>query len=88
MNIVYIDIQCSDIAKNVWKDLDRATEVLNSLGYHSDIIVCKVIRADMDLREHKFNLAQLEFQECLHSTLGMVAEIESLCLERLANIGA
>ncbi|KAF8203490.1 hypothetical protein K438DRAFT_1932541 [Mycena galopus ATCC 62051] len=88
LNIAYIDIQIGGTVENVQKDLHRATEIFNNLSYHSDIVLCRAIQADMDLREHKIELAQVNLQECLHFRQGMYAETESFCLERLANIKA
>ncbi|KAJ7801402.1 hypothetical protein B0H14DRAFT_2895767, partial [Mycena olivaceomarginata] len=44
--------------------------------------------ADIELREKKFDLAKIRFRECLHSTWGIDNEVESFCLERLADITA
>ncbi|KAJ6510989.1 hypothetical protein C8R45DRAFT_1068835 [Mycena sanguinolenta] len=84
----HIDIQSGSVPQTIWKDLDRATELYDSLDSFVGIIKCKIIRAEMERRECKFDLAYLKFRECLHFTLGRHADIESSCLEQLANIKA
>ncbi|KAJ7249529.1 hypothetical protein B0H12DRAFT_1300352 [Mycena haematopus] len=88
LNIAYIDIQISDTAESVRKNLNTAMEIFTNFGHIGGIIACKISGADMDLREHMFDLAQVKFRECLHHSWGIDNEGESLCLERLANIKA
>ncbi|KAJ6450261.1 hypothetical protein C8R45DRAFT_946868 [Mycena sanguinolenta] len=58
------------------------------MNHNVGIIECKMVGADLDLREHMFDLAQVKFREFLHSSRGMDNDIESFCLEWLANIKA
>ncbi|KAJ7825213.1 hypothetical protein B0H14DRAFT_2821181, partial [Mycena olivaceomarginata] len=58
----------------------------NKLAGSGEITYCNMIEADIELREKKFDLAKIRFQECLHSIWGIDNEVESLCLERLADI--
>jgi hypothetical protein len=44
--------------------------------------------ADIELREEKFDLAKHRFQDCLHSIGRTDNEVESFCLDRLADIRA
>ncbi|KAJ6470468.1 hypothetical protein C8R45DRAFT_1166124 [Mycena sanguinolenta] len=88
LNIAYIDIQVNIPAENVSRGLNRVTEIDSTLGLPGDIALCKMIRADLELREQKFDLASMHFQECLHFAQRLDVEIESFCLERLANIRA
>jgi hypothetical protein len=44
--------------------------------------------ADIELRERKFDLAKVRFQECLHSARGTNNRVELFCWERLADIRA
>ncbi|KAJ6470398.1 hypothetical protein C8R45DRAFT_1166001 [Mycena sanguinolenta] len=88
LNITYIDIQVNIPAEIVWRGLNRATEIFSALGFHPDIVLCKTVKANIELREHNFDLAEMHFQECLHINQGLTALIESFCLENLANIRA
>ncbi|KAJ7234164.1 hypothetical protein B0H12DRAFT_1076399 [Mycena haematopus] len=88
INIAYLDIQIGGSAEIVHKKLNTTIEIHHTLGHFRDMIVCKMTGADLDLREHIFDLAQVKFQECLHSSWGIYNEVQSFCLERLANIKA
>ncbi|KAJ6477743.1 hypothetical protein C8R45DRAFT_934398 [Mycena sanguinolenta] len=77
-NIAYVDIQIGAASADIWKNLALIGDICRSQ-------VLQMIEACMHLRENTFELARLAFQECLHSP---TAEIESLCLEHLANIKA
>ncbi|KAJ7355876.1 hypothetical protein DFH08DRAFT_803810 [Mycena albidolilacea] len=44
--------------------------------------------ADLELREEKFDLAKVKFLECLHSAWGKNTQVESFCLEKLADFRA
>ncbi|KAJ7822898.1 hypothetical protein B0H14DRAFT_3146200, partial [Mycena olivaceomarginata] len=88
LNIAHIDTICGDI-RDVYNKLSQAKEILNKFAVGSrDILCCNGIEADVELREKKFELAKIRFRECLHSTWGINNEIESFCLERLADITA
>ncbi|KAJ7825776.1 hypothetical protein B0H14DRAFT_2819552, partial [Mycena olivaceomarginata] len=43
----------------------------------SEKLYCNMIEADIELREKKFDLAKIRFQECLHSIWGIDNEVES-----------
>ncbi|KAJ6480970.1 hypothetical protein C8R45DRAFT_932874 [Mycena sanguinolenta] len=83
--IAYIQIQIDGDAAHVWKNLAIATDIYNSTNSRTDIVLCEVIGAGMNLREHKFHLAQRKLKKCLHFTPAMIKPT-SLSLEHLANI--
>ncbi|KAJ6470517.1 hypothetical protein C8R45DRAFT_937424 [Mycena sanguinolenta] len=85
LNMMYIDIQVNIPTESVWRGLNRVTEISNTLGFPGDVVMCKVLNADLELREQKFDLAHMHFQECLLAQ-GLNAYIKSFCLERFANI--
>ncbi|KAJ7895211.1 hypothetical protein B0H14DRAFT_2495863 [Mycena olivaceomarginata] len=87
LNIAHIDIICGDVM-DAYHKLNQAKEIFNKLAGSREIIYCNMTEADIELREKKFDLAKITFQECLHSIRGTDNEVESFCLERLANITA
>ncbi|KAJ7333393.1 hypothetical protein DFH08DRAFT_1021040 [Mycena albidolilacea] len=87
LNIAHIDAMCGD-TRDMYHKLNQAKEIFNKSACSSEIMYCNTIEADIELREKKFDLAKIRFQECLHSTWGVDNEVESLCLERLADITA
>ncbi|KAJ7878483.1 hypothetical protein B0H14DRAFT_3129952, partial [Mycena olivaceomarginata] len=87
LNIAYIDTICGDM-RDVYHKLNQAKEIFNRLTHPGAMSLCDMIEADIELREKKFDLAKITFQECLHSIQGTDNEVESFCLERLADITA
>ncbi|KAJ7896709.1 hypothetical protein B0H14DRAFT_3605161, partial [Mycena olivaceomarginata] len=84
--IAHIDVTIGEAADNVYQKLNKAKDIF---GYNlKGITICDMIQADMELREGKFDLAKVKFQECLHSAWRIDNETESFCLEGLANIKA
>ncbi|KAJ7838030.1 hypothetical protein B0H14DRAFT_2790306, partial [Mycena olivaceomarginata] len=74
--------------RDVCHKLNQVKEIFNRLPHSGAMIHCDIVEADIELREKKFDLAKITFQECLHSIWGTDNEVESFCLERLANITA
>ncbi|KAJ7777815.1 hypothetical protein B0H14DRAFT_2631439 [Mycena olivaceomarginata] len=87
LNIAHIDIICGD-TRDVYHKLNQAKENFNKFASPIEIIYCNATEADIELREKKFDLAKIRFQECLHYTWGAGDGVESFCLERLADITA
>ncbi|KAJ7719374.1 hypothetical protein B0H14DRAFT_3170647, partial [Mycena olivaceomarginata] len=87
LNIAHIDTMCGDM-RDVYHKLNQAKEIFNKFAGSKAIIYCNMTEADIELREKKFDLAKIRFQECLHSTWGSDNELELFCLERLADITA
>ncbi|KAJ7782597.1 hypothetical protein B0H14DRAFT_2959787 [Mycena olivaceomarginata] len=65
--------------RDVYHKLNQAKEFFNQLTHSKEIIACE---------RRSFDLAKITFQECLHSIRGTDNEVESFCLERLADITA
>ncbi|KAJ7846201.1 hypothetical protein B0H14DRAFT_2772974, partial [Mycena olivaceomarginata] len=74
--------------RDVYHKLNQAKEIFKKFSSSGEKIYCNMTEADIELREKKFDLAKITFQECLHSIWGTDNEVESFCLERLANITA
>jgi tetratricopeptide (TPR) repeat protein len=72
----------------VYHKLNQARNLYSSHGFPIGLIYCSLIEADIKLEEGNFDVAMVEFQRCLRSAWGTDSEIESLCLEKLANIRA
>ncbi|KAJ7846198.1 hypothetical protein B0H14DRAFT_3681498 [Mycena olivaceomarginata] len=87
LNIAHINTICGD-ARDVRHKLNQAKEIFNRFARSRVMILYDVVEADIELREKKFDLAKITFQECLHSIWGTDNEVESFCLERLADITA
>ncbi|KAJ7860825.1 hypothetical protein B0H14DRAFT_3134754 [Mycena olivaceomarginata] len=87
LNLAHSDTMCGD-TRDMYHKLNQAKEIFNKFAGPREIIYCNMTEADIELREKKFDLAKIRFQECLHSTWGTDNEVESFCLERLANITA
>jgi hypothetical protein len=68
--------------------LNKARDIFTSHLYAKEVIFCSIVEADIELREEKFDVAKLKFKECLHSNWGSDIEVQSFCLERLADIRA
>ncbi|KAJ7866266.1 hypothetical protein B0H14DRAFT_2573536 [Mycena olivaceomarginata] len=86
-NIAHIDTICGD-TRDAYHKLNQAKEIFNQLIHSKEIFACGMVEANIELREKKFDLAKITFQECLHSIRGTDNEVESLCLESLADITA
>jgi tetratricopeptide (TPR) repeat protein len=86
LNIAQIDTICGDTG-DVYHKLNQAKHILNSFNSRQSFF-CNLVEADMKLREEKFELAKVRFEECLRSTGGADNQVESFCLERLADIRA
>ncbi|KAJ6481013.1 hypothetical protein C8R45DRAFT_932918 [Mycena sanguinolenta] len=85
LNIAYIDIEIGGAVANVWGNLDKAVQNFKTPKARTEMAVCKLIGACMDLRECKFEVAQTKFHKYLHFPY---SEIKSISLEHLANIRA
>ncbi|KAJ7843419.1 hypothetical protein B0H14DRAFT_3689461 [Mycena olivaceomarginata] len=78
LNIAQIDTICGDVG-----DVYHNTSL-----FPRESIFCSMLTADIELREEKFDLAKHRFQDCLYSIGRTDNEVESFCLDRLADIRA
>jgi hypothetical protein len=76
---------CGDI-ENGSRKLNKAKTILNKYTSMGDSIYIRMIEASIELREEKFDMAKAKLQECIH--LGTENQVESFCLERLADVKA
>jgi tetratricopeptide (TPR) repeat protein len=86
LNIAHIDTICGDM-QDIYNKLNQVKEIYIKCANLVEILYRNMIEADIDLREKKFDLAKIRFQECLHSNWPDI-ETELFCLERLADITA
>jgi tetratricopeptide (TPR) repeat protein len=87
LNIAHIDTLCGDTVDAYCK-LNKAKDILRHHISQTWIIYSTMFEADLELREERFDLAKVKLQECLHSLWGADHQVESLCLERLADTRA
>jgi tetratricopeptide (TPR) repeat protein len=87
LNMAHIDAMCGDMGE-VFQKLNQAKDIFSIYTFPGGINWCRMILADIKLKEGKFDLANVKFQEYLHSIWGTDNQQESFCLERLADITA
>ncbi|KAJ7705666.1 hypothetical protein B0H14DRAFT_3172948 [Mycena olivaceomarginata] len=87
VNITHSDAMSGN-TKDASRKLKKAKDIFSTHGSHLQMIYCSMVEADIDLREERFSMARVKFEECLHSAAGKDNQIDSFCLERLADIGA
>jgi tetratricopeptide (TPR) repeat protein len=87
LNIAQINTICGDVG-DVYHKLNLAKNIFSTSLFPRESIFCSMLTADIELREEKFDLEKLRFQDCLHSMGRTDNEIESFCLDRLADIRA
>jgi tetratricopeptide (TPR) repeat protein len=86
LNIANIDITIGGPREEVYQNLKKARDVFSSNNYMGSSLSCSMVEATLKLREKEFDLALVQFQECLHLAWGIDNEVELLCLEKLADI--
>ncbi|KAJ7898663.1 hypothetical protein B0H14DRAFT_2557153 [Mycena olivaceomarginata] len=87
LNIAHIDAICGDTT-DLHHNLHQAKDIISNFVSPVGMIYFGMIEADIELREEKLDLAKVRFQEYLLSVWGTNNQIESFCLERLADIKA
>ncbi|KAJ6452118.1 hypothetical protein C8R45DRAFT_1083548 [Mycena sanguinolenta] len=85
LNLAYIDIQIGGAVANVRENLKIVAGMHMDASAGFTLDCCKLIEAQLYLREQEFDLAQRKFQECLYP---FWAQIASPALEQLADIKA
>jgi hypothetical protein len=86
LSIAEINVIIGETEQDIHQNLANARKVFNNLRYQTEIILCDVILADLELREKKILSASTLFHKSLHFSWGLYSEITSYCLERLANV--
>jgi tetratricopeptide (TPR) repeat protein len=87
VNIAHIATICGD-KRDAPQSLDQAKIILCTFTSPSVGIYCRMVEADIELTEEKFDMAKVKLIECLTSVWGKNNEIELSCLGRLADIRA
>ncbi|KAJ7936918.1 hypothetical protein B0H13DRAFT_1852980 [Mycena leptocephala] len=85
VNIAEIDILIGATEDTVQQKLNEATTIFSTMKYSYGITCCKLILADVKLREGDTQSAMTLFRQCLNSTWGRDIELVSHILERLAD---
>ncbi|KAJ7875472.1 hypothetical protein B0H14DRAFT_2568635 [Mycena olivaceomarginata] len=88
LNIAISDLETAGDTEHVYQLLNHARDIFLSYKALWGIVYCDATWACMKHREHKFDLAKVKLQECLHSAWGTDDVTESFCLGILANIRA
>ncbi|KAJ7349658.1 hypothetical protein DFH08DRAFT_807008 [Mycena albidolilacea] len=86
LNIAQIDVVIGGDPDDVHQKLTKAQEIFNQFDTIRGSVYCGTIQAHMDLKQENFDMAKAKFKECLHWAWGSDHEVESFCLERLADI--
>jgi hypothetical protein len=86
VNIALIDATIGRDSKTISQNLNKARGIFNSSRHLIGTTLCDMVQADMELKEQQFHLVKFKLQECLQLSRGKSNELESMCLERLANI--
>ncbi|KAF8157576.1 hypothetical protein K438DRAFT_2074166 [Mycena galopus ATCC 62051] len=71
----------------IYLSLVTAREIFDKTS-PMDAVMCDIVQAVGELKERRFRIAKVKFQECLQSTWGIHDEGACFCLEQLANINA
>jgi tetratricopeptide (TPR) repeat protein len=87
MNIAHIAAICGD-TRGASHNLNQAKYFFSTSMVPKHGIGCRMIEADIELTEEKFDIAKVKFKECLTSIWGQDNVIELFCLGRLADIRA
>jgi tetratricopeptide (TPR) repeat protein len=90
--LVFISIAQSSVMigaakEDVEADLNQAKKIFGAGNYRAGAIFCKMILADLTLREADVSPAMQLFQECLNLAWGKENQVVTFCLERLADPG-
>ncbi|KAJ7330412.1 hypothetical protein DFH08DRAFT_940328 [Mycena albidolilacea] len=87
VNIAHMATICGD-TRSASQSLNQAKIFLSTSTLPRVGIYCRMVEADIELTEEKFDIAKVKFIECLTSLCGQDNEIELSCLGRLADIRA
>ncbi|KAJ7480773.1 hypothetical protein FB451DRAFT_1446803 [Mycena latifolia] len=84
--IAEIDVQMGASVQDVHLSLDKSITIFKSVGALKALPFCNMMLAALSLREGDTVAAKSLFQQCLIATWGSSAEVESYCLDRLADV--
>ncbi|KAJ7302833.1 hypothetical protein DFH08DRAFT_945519 [Mycena albidolilacea] len=87
LNIAHIATLCGD-TRAASHDLNQAKDILSTSMVPRDSIRYRMVEAEIELTEEKFEIAKVKLKEILTSLWGQDNEIELFCLGRLADIRA
>jgi tetratricopeptide (TPR) repeat protein len=83
LNIAEIDVSIGAPKNYVQRMCEKAREIFNTRNCATEVIMCDMILADLQLRERNFLAAKTLFERCIRSSLH--PGIRSFCLERLGD---
>ncbi|KAJ7443383.1 hypothetical protein FB451DRAFT_1149734 [Mycena latifolia] len=86
INIATIDLMTGKPEADVQKNIRKATEILTAMRFPLGIDYCRIVLADLKLRERDISHAKELFQAGLNSQWGKNAEAVAYTLARLADV--
>ncbi|KAJ7469476.1 hypothetical protein FB451DRAFT_1476296 [Mycena latifolia] len=85
MNIAMIDVMTGKPEPEVQCNIKKAKEIFTAMHFPLGIDYCKIVLADLKLRERNISHAKEVFQASLNSQWGKDAEVVAYTLARLAD---
>ncbi|KAJ7443277.1 hypothetical protein FB451DRAFT_1437664, partial [Mycena latifolia] len=86
INIAQIDLITGKPEPDVQCNIEKAKELFTAMRLPSAIDYCRIMSADLKLRERNISHAKELFQACLNSQWGKEAELVAYTLARLADV--
>ncbi|KAJ7824202.1 hypothetical protein B0H14DRAFT_2597437 [Mycena olivaceomarginata] len=86
LNLAQIEVKIGRNVEYIYQKLNKAKAIFST--WPREIVQCGTIEAALELRQENFDLAKAKFQEFLHTAWGKYNDVESFCLENLADIRA
>ncbi|KAJ7615947.1 hypothetical protein FB45DRAFT_235546 [Roridomyces roridus] len=84
LNLAEIDV-CIGAYAEARSNLAKAARIFGAARHTTHLAYCRMIGADLELKEGHTLLAKEQFLDCLHSTWGKDHQVVSFCLERLGD---
>ncbi|KAJ7469113.1 hypothetical protein FB451DRAFT_1400684 [Mycena latifolia] len=86
INIAEIDLVTAKPEAEVYCNIEKAQEIFTAMRVSSGIDYCRLVLADLKLREGNIADAKILFQQGLNSHWGKNSEVVNYALERLADV--
>ncbi|KAJ7485948.1 hypothetical protein FB451DRAFT_1169167 [Mycena latifolia] len=85
LTMAQIDVEVGALRDGVHRDIDKAKQLFNSMGYSIGPILCDMITAALHVNQGDLLKAMRLFQTCVKSAWRRYTGAVSYCLERLGN---
>jgi tetratricopeptide (TPR) repeat protein len=86
LNIAQIDVEIGGTEDDVQESIAKSGLLFGGVNFSIGLTYCDIVRAAMDIQQHKFLAAETRFRKCLRSTWGKDPESVAYCLEKLASV--